>query len=457
MTLRLYNTMSRKIEDFVPIHEGKVGIYACGPTVYDYAHIGNLRSYITWDILHRTLKADGFKVKHVMNITDVGHLTGDGDEGDDKMEKGAAREKKTAWDIAKYYTKAFMANLNDLNIKEPEVVCRATDHIKEQINLIKKLERKGFTYTTLDGIYFDTKKLAGYGRLARLDKQELRAGARVAMGGKHHASDFALWKFSPVLAQRQMEWDSPWGKGFPGWHIECSAMSAKYLGIPFDIHTGGIDHIPVHHTNEIAQTEAAEGVIPAHYWMHNEFLNMGEDKMSKSLGNFVTIDTIKEKNVDPIAYRYFILQTHYRKQLSFSWEALTAAQSGLKHLCAIARELPKRASVSRHAVAEEEKIKDKFIAAINDDLDTPNAIALMWEAIKNKRISQKTLIAWDKILGLKIKECLEAKIPDSVHKLLTERDTARTAKDWKKSDELRDRLIKLGYTVMDTPDGTKVA
>lgn len=457
MTLRIYNTMSRKIEDFIPINEGKAGLYACGPTVYDYAHIGNLRSYITWDVLRRALKADGFKVKHVMNITDVGHLIGDGDEGDDKIEKGAARERKTAWEIAKFYTNAFMKNLSDLNIKEPEVICRATDYIKEQINLIKKLERKGFTYTTLDGIYFDTKKLPDYGRLARLDKQELRAGARVATGGKHNAADFALWKFSPVLEQRQMEWDSPWGKGFPGWHLECSAMSAKFLKLPFDIHTGGIDHIPVHHTNEIAQTEAAEGVVPARYWMHNEFLNMGDDKMSKSLGNFITMETLKEKNIDPIAYRFFILQTHYRKQLYFSWEALSAAQTGLKHLYAIARELPKKPLVSRHALAERETTKQKFMKAINDDLDTPNAIAIMWDAVKSKKICQKTLIAFDKILGLKIKEHLESVIPEKVHILLTERDAARAAKDWEKSDELRDRLIKLGYTVMDTPNGTKIA
>ena len=416
-----------------------------------------MRAYVFADVLGRTLSFKGYKLSHVINITDVGHLTGDADEGDDKMEKGAAREKKSAWEIAEFYTKAFMDNLSDLNIRKPDVVCRATDHIKQQIALIKKIERNGFTYETADGIYFDTSKLPDYGRLANLQKQELRAGARVAVGGKRHATDFALWKFSPTLKQRQMEWDSPWGKGFPGWHIECSAMSAKYLGLPFDIHCGGVDHITVHHPNEIAQTQAAEGIEPAHYWMHNEFLTTDEAKMSKSANNFITLQTLQTRNIDPLAYRFFVLQTHYRKQLFFSWEALAAAEHGLKHLRALGRELPKKPLVSRHALAEREKIKQKFFDAINNDLDTPNAIAIMWDAVKNKKICQKTLIAFDKILGLKIKEYLEAKIPDEVHVILAERDAARAAKDWKKSDELRDRLAKMGYNVMDTPDGTKIS
>ena len=459
MTFQLYNSLGRRLEDFKPLKAKKAGLYACGPTVYDYAHIGNLRSYIIWDVLHRALEFNGYKVKHVMNITDVGHLTSDADEGEDKMEKGAARERKSAWEIADFYIKAFMNNLHDLNISEPDIICRATDHITEQISLIKKLEKNGFTYKTADGIYFDTSKLSNYGVLANLKKQDLRAGIRVALGGKKNNTDFALWKFSPKLEKRQMEWDSPWGIGFPGWHIECSAMSAKYLGVPFDIHCGGIDHIPVHHTNEIAQTEAAEGVGPAHYWIHNEFLNLGEEKMAKSAGNFITIDTLKEKNINPIAYRFFILQTHYRKQLTFSFEALKAAQNGLEHLYNAAAGLEKRIPASMHREEIEAKTKEKFLAAINNDLDTAGALAVVWEAVREKAIGQKTLFDFDKVLGLKIKENINKtakSLPISVQVLVEERDKARLAKDWKKSDELRDELAKLGYTVMDTPKGTKI-
>lgn len=459
MPLQLFNTLTRRLESFKPLKDKKVGLYACGPTVYDYAHIGNLRSYIIWDILHRTLEYNGYKVKHVMNITDVGHLTSNADEGEDKIEKGAAREHKSAWEIADFYTKAFMKNMAELNINKPDVICRATGHIKEQIKLIIKLEKKGFTYINAEGVYFDTSKLPDYGELAGLKNQDLRSGIRVAIGGKRHNADFALWKFSPKLKKRQMEWNSPWGVGFPGWHIECSAMSAKYLGLPFDIHCGGIDHIPVHHTNEIAQTEAAEGVVPARYWVHNEFLNMGEEKMAKSAGNFITLDTLKEKNISPLAYRFFILQTHYRKQLTFSWMALEAAQNGLDHLCLAAASLDKKSSLSMHSVEIEEKIKEKFLKAISDDMDTPAALAIVWEAVKEKKISQKILFEFDKVLGLKIKENMDKpvqSIPISARALIDERDTARAAKNWKKSDELRDELIKLGYTVMDTPKGTKI-
>ncbi len=459
MQFKLFNTLTRQLEEFKPLKNKKVGIYACGPTVYDYAHIGNLRSYIIWDILRRALEFNGFKVKHVMNITDVGHLTSDADEGEDKIEKGSSRENKPAWEIADFYTKAFMRDMADLNIHKPDIICRATEHIQEQIKLIKKLEKKGFTYITADGVYFDTSKLSDYGKLAELNKQDLRAGIRVALGGKKNNTDFALWKFSPKLSKRQMEWKSPWGVGFPGWHIECSAMSAKYLGIPFDIHTGGIDHIPVHHTNEIAQTEAAEGVMPAKYWIHNEFLNMGEEKMAKSAGNFITLETLKEKNINPIAYRYFILQAHYRKQLIFSWQALEAAQNGLEHLYKAADALERKTSLSMHSVEVNEKIKEKFLTAINNDLDTPAALAIIWEAVKGKKISQKTLFEYDEILGLKIKDNLNKEpdiIPVSVQTLIRERDIARAEKNWQKSDELRDKLTKLGYTVRDTPKETNI-
>jgi cysteinyl-tRNA synthetase len=454
MAFQLYNTLTRRVEKFIPLKGKKVGLYACGPTVYDYAHIGNLRSYITWDILKRALVLSGYSVKHVMNITDVGHLTDDGDNGVDKMLKGAAREHKTAWEIAEFYTMAFLDNLKDLNIQPPAVMCRATDHIKEQIKLIKKLEKKGFTYITPDGVYFDTGKLPDYGALAQLKKQDLRGGIRVEVGGKRHSADFALWKFSPKLEKRQMEWESPWGVGFPGWHIECSAMSAKYLGIPFDIHCGGIDHVPVHHTNEIAQTEAAEGIVPARYWVHNEFLNMGADKMSKSLGNFITIATLKDKKISPLAFRYFLLQTHYRKQLNFSWPALKAAQTGLTHLYRACKALPEVMPSEK-----EKQLHKQFIDAVTDDLDVPTALALVWSAVKEQTISQETLFEFDEVLGLGIKEHAKKapeELAEDAKALTTERDQARREKNWAKSDELRNRLIALGYKVKDTTKGTEI-
>jgi cysteinyl-tRNA synthetase len=452
MTIKLHNTLTGKIEPFKPIKK-PARIYACGPTVYDFAHVGNLRSYITWDILRRTLKTAGIKTKMAMNITDVGHLTSDADVGEDKIEKGAERENKTAWEIAKYYEKAFFEDLSDLNIEKPDIICRATDHIKEQIKLIQKIQKNGFAYITSDGVYFDTAKLPSYGQLANLKNQKLRAGARIDLGEKRNPTDFALWKFTAPDKTRQMEWKSPWGKGFPGWHVECSAMSAKYLGIPFDIHCGGIDHIPVHHTNEIAQTEAVEGVIPAKVWLHNEFLTFGQDKMSKSSGGFVTLRELKEKNIDPISYRYFVLQTHYRKQLAFGFEALESAKNGLKHLYSAVLALPAK------KVKDEEKIKENFWASVADDLDTPGALSIMWKALKEKSISQKTALEFDKILGLKIKENLTKpiqKIDKNILAIVKERDLARTQKDWAKSDRLRAELEAQDFLVMDSPEGTKI-
>ncbi len=455
MPIKLYNTLNRKIEDFNPLKKGKVGIYACGPTVYNYAHIGNLRTYVFEDILKRVLQYNGYKVKHIMNITDVGHLTGDGDHGEDKIAKGAEREGKTAWEIAKFYTLAFQKDLKDLNILPPNKFPKATDNIKEQIALIKKLEQKGFTYKTGDGIYFDTSKLNDYGKLAQLHKQELKAGARIEMGEKKNITDFALWKFSPAGQKRQMEWKSPWGVGFPGWHIECSAMSAKYLGQPFDIHCGGIDHIPVHHTNEIAQSEAANDKPLANYWLHGEFILAGENKMAKSTGNFVTLQTLKEHSVSPLAYRYLLLQTHYRKQLTFSWEALAAAQNGLNHLYNIVRSWEK-AGVG---CAEYEQ---KFLDALNNDLDTPGAMAIMWDLIKNPIFppssKKRTVLKFDKVLGLGLANLKKEKnsIPTEIQILIAERDGARFSKNWKKSDELRKKIETAGYTVEDTPDGTKI-
>jgi cysteinyl-tRNA synthetase len=464
MTIYLYNTLSRRIEEFKSLKKNKVGLYTCGPTVYNYAHIGNLRTYIFEDILKRVLEYNGYKVKHIMNITDVGHLTDDADAGEDKMEKGSAREGKTAWELAEFYTHEFRNDITDLNIIAPKIWCRATDHIKEQINLIKKLEKKGFTYSTSDGIYFDTNKLSDYGKLANLQKQELRAGVRVDIGDKKNTTDFALWKFSPKLQKRQMEWNSPWGVGFPGWHIECSAMATKYLGQPFDIHCGGVDHIPVHHTNEIAQSEAAYDTPLAVYWMHGEFLLMGSDKMAKSGDNFVTLRVLKDKGIEPLAYRYLLLQTHYRKQLTFSWDALQSAQNGLNHLYQAAKKLEAKKDFLTQNTPEtiegEKRILNTFMETINDDLNAPGAFSLMWESVKTGHISLDTLLVIDQILGLKIKESLEKKevpLPAEISMLVAQRDKARLNKEWNKSDELRLKLEGMGYKVEDSKDGTRVA
>ncbi|MBU0545675.1 cysteine--tRNA ligase [Patescibacteria group bacterium] len=462
MMLKLYNSLARKIEEFKPVKKTKVGMYTCGPTVYNYAHIGNLRTYVFEDILKKVLRANGYKVKHVMNITDVGHLTSDADQGEDKIEKGSKREGKTAWEIADFYTKAFKSDIKDLGIEEPNVWCRATEHIKQQIKLIKRLEKKGFTYQTADGIYFDTSKLSDYGRLANLQHQELRAGARVDVGDKKNITDFALWKFSPKLETRQMEWLSPWGMGFPGWHVECSAMAEEYLGQPFDIHCGGIDHLSVHHPNEMAQSEAAYGKPLANYWLHGEFLLIpGGEKMAKSDENFITLDTLKKRGINPLSYRYFLLQTHYRKQLTFSWEALEAAQNGLQHLYRSATVISNQTDFSSaEALAKaQESLKTKFFEHINDDLDTPGALALIWTALKDKTISLETLLKLDEVLGLKIKENMEQKeeeLPEKIKMLISERDNARAEKDWTKSDDIRGKLEKMGYEVEDTKDGQKI-
>ncbi|OGH91168.1 MAG: cysteine--tRNA ligase [Candidatus Magasanikbacteria bacterium RIFOXYD2_FULL_39_9] len=454
--MKIYNTLTRKTEEFKPIKNGRVGVYACGPTVYNFAHIGNLRTYVFEDILKRILLYNDYKVKHIMNITDVGHLTDDADSGEDKMEKGAKREGKTAWQIAKFYTTAFKKDLKDLNIVAPTKFTKATDNIKEQIDLIKTLEKKGFAYKTTDGVYFDTSKLPDYGKLANLKNQELKAGARVEMGEKKNITDFALWKFSPADQKRQMEWLSPWGKGFPGWHIECSAMSAKYLGQPFDIHCGGIDHVPVHHTNEIAQSEAANDKPLANYWLHGEFMLMGEDKMAKSSDNFITLETLKNKNLNPLAYRYLLLQTHYRKQLNFSWSAVEAAQNGLEHLYNIIKTWGRPKGNC-------EAYEKKFLEAINNDLDTPAALAIMWDLIKDPiyppETKKTTILKFDKVFGLGLNKIKKdsSKLPASIQKLVHKRNQARTDKNWSESDNLRKEIEALGYIVKDTPEGTKVS
>ncbi len=462
-----YNTLSHQRERFKPHHRRLVTMYTCGPTVYNYAHIGNLRTYIFEDVLKRVLLYNGYKVKHVMNITDVGHLTSDADEGEDKMEKGSKREGRSAWDIAAFYTAAFFSDIKQLNIILPEKFPRATDHIREQIHLVKRLERRGYTYRTVDGIYFDTSKLPDYGKLANLQKQELKAGARIDIGDKKNITDFALWKFSPTLEKRQMEWKSPWGVGFPGWHLECSAMSTKYLGQPFDIHCGGIDHIPVHHTNEIAESEAAYNKPLANYWLHGEFLLIDENKMAKSGENFITLATLRTHGFSPLAYRYFVLQTYYRKQLNFSWEALGAAETALERLYAAARLLPASLSSSPKQNKSRNKkiagplpeLKQTFLAHINSDLDIPTALGELWSLIREKKIDVKTLLDFDRVLGLGIKEHLReprVTLPNDVKQIVTERNEARAKKNWAESDRLRAELEKLGYEVNDSPSGTTV-
>lgn len=447
--LKFHNTLTRQIEDFSPLNKEMVGLYTCGPTVYNFAHIGNLRTYVFEDILRRVLKYNGYSVKHVMNITDVGHLTDDADQGEDKMEKGARREGKSAWDIAAFYTEAFFTDTKQLNILNPDIICKATDHIPEQIAQVQALTDKGLTYETTDGIYFDTIKLPDYGKLALLNKQELQAGARVDMGEKKNPHDFALWKFTPTGENRQMEWEAFGKKGFPGWHIECSAMSMKYLGEQFDIHCGGIDHIPVHHTNEIAQAEGITGKIPwVKYWLHGEHLQISGDKMAKSGENFITLKSITDHGLSPLAYRYFLLQAHYRKQLQFSWDALTAAEAGLNNL---KKEIQKLDSSGPNDAKAEAEFKN----AINEDLNLAEALALIWTYTKDRAIGQELIAKFDEVLGLNLLQLNSVQIditPEAAH-LLEIRANTRLEKNWAEADRLRDELAKLGFTVKDTSDG----
>jgi cysteinyl-tRNA synthetase len=452
--IHLYNTLTRQKEEFTPIHEGKVGIYACGPTVYWYAHIGNMRSFLFADVLRRALELNGLEVKLIMNITDVGHLTSDADEGQDKMILAMQREGKTAHEIAEFYTDAFMQDLERLNIKSANVYPKATAHIQQQIDMVSRLEKNGFTYKTSDGVYFDTSKLDNYGRLSGQKAEDKQAGVRVEMGEKRNGTDFALWKFSPAGSTREMEWESPWGVGFPGWHLECSAMSAEYLESPFDIHTGGIDHIAVHHENELAQTEGADGVLQANVWMHGEFITVDGGKMSKSLGNLFVIDDLIQKGYTSLDYRYFVLGAHYRSKINFTFEAMDAARNALRRLQETIREWDE----SGHVL---DVYADKFLEAMNDDLNTARALAVMWELVDadedtgNKTV---TLLWMDRVLGLGLEAYVgqQLEVSDDIQKLVDEREQARVDKDWAKSDELRDLLAERGYVVEDTDKGPKL-
>ena len=454
--LKLYNTLKRKKEAFKPIGK-EVGLYSCGPTVYSYAHIGNMRAYIFADILKRILLYNDFKVKQIINVTDVGHLTSDKDEGEDKMEKAAKRENKTAEEISKFYFNAFKEDVKKLNILEPSNWPKATEHIKEQINLIKKLEASGYTYKTADGIYFDTSKFKNYGKLAKLKTEELKAGARVEMRDKKHHTDFALWKFSENPGLRQQEWNSPWGLGFPGWHIECSAMSMKYLGEHFDIHTGGEDHISVHHTNEIAQSEAATKKKFVNYWMHSAFLTFKGEKVSKSTGGLFTISELEGLNYKPVMFRYLALMTHYRKPMDFTLVNLDSAKNSFERITRKIIELKKE----HHKGSDETKqYESEFLEAINDDLNLPKAIQIFQKVLDDFDFDSKKklalLIKFDEVLGLGIKEIKEekTKIPADVQKLLKAREKLRNEKKWAESDILRERIKEKGFAVKDTPEGS---
>lgn len=462
MNIKLYNTLTRTKEDFKPIKPKKVGLYSCGPTVYHYAHIGNLRSNLLSDLIRRMFEYQGLKVTQVINITDVGHLTGDGDGGQDKIEKEAQIENKTAGEIADFYLESWKSDIKKMNIEtDGTIFPRATLHIQEQIKLIQKLEEKGFTYKTSDGIYFNTAKFKKYPELGQLDLEGLREGARVETNHeKINPSDFALWKFSQIKEQRQQEWPSPWGIGFPGWHIECSAMSMKYLGNHFDIHTGAIDLIPVHHTNERAQSECATDESYVNYWMHSGFLNIDNEKMAKSEGNFYTLTDLENHKVKPLAYRYWLLTANYKKTVNFTWEAVLAAQSGFDRLINILAEIQNKDN-NRGQIAE--AYQKDFSDLITDDLDTPQAIALIWDLLRDEKIvpadKLATILDFDRFLGLDLLSAIteaNIEIPKEVIDLTEQREQARKDKNYSRSDDLRQEITQLGYNIDDTDDGPKI-
>lgn len=456
--IQFYNTLTRKKEEFVPINPKEVRMYTCGPTVYYYAHIGNLRAYLFMDTLRRVLKYNGYKLKHVMNITDVGHLVSDADEGEDKMIKASKREHKDPFEIAEFYTDMFMKDLKALNIDKPEIIAKATEHIKVMEEYVKQIIKNGYTYETENTIYFDTSKLDKYGVLSNLNVEEQKAGARVDFDpNKKNISDFALWIKAPE--NHIMKWDSFFGKCYPGWHLECSAMGNKYLGEEFDIHTGGIDHIPVHHENEIAQGKGYCGKIPAHYWMHVEFLQINGGKMSKSLNNLYTLKDLEDRGYSPLEYRMFNFSSVYRKKINFTFEAMDSAKIALKRLKdGYQRHLNGKDKVETEVI---EKFKEDFLNAINDDLNMPQAMSVVWNAIKYEKKSKKIadmLLDFDRVLGLEIGKLeQEEELPKEILELVEKRKKAREEKDWKLSDNLRDEIIKLGYNIKDTKDGMEIS
>ena len=490
MALRLYNTMGRKMEDFVPIHSGKAGFYGCGPTVYNYAHIGNLRAYVFLDILDKTLSYLNYDITHVMNITDIGHLSGDDDEGEDKMVKTAKQRNQSVLEIAQFYTDAFFNDIDRLNIRRPDIVCKATEHVQDMIDLIKRLEENGHTYMSGGNLYYDVSTFPDYGKLACLNLDDLKAGARIDVDqNKKNPQDFVLWFTKSKFENHALVWDSPWGRGYPGWHIECSAMSMKYLGEQIDIHTGGIDHIPVHHTNEIAQSEGATGKRWVNYWLHNEFLVIAKEKgqedqeagkMSKSSGNFLTLQSLVEKGFHPLDYRFFLLGAHYRSQVAFSWTAMEGAKNARKALLQRVEKvlaqnqgtIPEKGVVAISAKGQE--YIDKFTAALENDLATPQALSALQTAIKDSSLSPEEILSlvgiMDEVLSLSLlegafalyqeKKTAEAATPAEmtpedleIQALVDERTAAKKAKDFARADAIRQELQNRGIQVIDTPQG----
>jgi len=466
--LKLFNTMGRSLQEFVPLNPPNVGFYGCGPTVYNYAHIGNLRTYVFEDILVRTLRRFGYKVTHVMNITDVGHLTGDNDSGEDKMVRSAEERGQSVLQIAQFYTDAFFADTDRLNIVRPTVVCKATEHIQDMIDLIRRIEANGFTYMAGGNLYFDVSKFPRYGELANLKLEDLKAGARTAIDeNKRNPHDFVLWFTKSKFENQALVWDSPWGRGYPGWHIECSAMSMKYLGESFDIHAGGIDHIPVHHTNEIAQSEAATGKPWVKYWLHAEFLVMDNGKMSKSKGEFITLQSLVDRGFDPLDYRYFCLGGHYRSQLSFSWEGMTQAQASRKALSERILDLQDKAAGKKTVSLGHSRVRerlDRFGEYLADDLAAPRALAELWQLVKDPEMPPEEALAaaldMDGVLGLKLSEVkreeqsLDPALAAEIERLIQERALAKKAKDWARADAIRADLRAKGFVLEDGPGGT---
>ena len=461
--MKLYNTLARKIEELEPINPPQIGFYSCGPTVYDFTHIGHLRRYTMDDFLIRTLRHAGFNVKFVQNVTDVGHLASDADTGEDKMEKGAKKYKTTVWDVAKKFEDHFYSSLKKLNNLKPDNICRATEYVDEQIEMIKDLEQKGYTYVIEgDGVYFDASKLDDYGKLTRLDIESLREGARLAkVAGRRNPTDFALWKFEREGENRAMVWPSPWAeRGFPGWHIECSAISKNQIGDQVDIHSGGIDHIPVHHTNEIAQSETVSGKKPfVKYWVHHNFLQIDGQKMSKSLGNLFTIDDVVERGFNPLALRLLFLTAHYRSEMNFSWENLAGSAKSYQKLINLVLDYQQDKDSKVNEVQVKE-YQQRFFGLMEDDLKTPEALAVMWEVTKaelSKATKLKLLLEFDQVLGLRLADTKTDEISTQVKDLLSRRQQARDDQDFNQADELRAQLKSLGYLVKDTPQGQKIS
>ncbi len=460
--LFLFNTLTRKKEKFEPLNSPKVGIYSCGPTVYWNQHIGHMYAYTQWDVLVRFLRFSGYEVKWVMNITDVGHMTSDEDAGEDKMEKGAKREGITVWDIANKYINQFKESMKLLNITNPDVLSRATEHIEDQINLIKKIEANGFTYKTKTGLVFDTSKFPDYAKFANLDLTKQEAGSRVEVDPeKKNPWDFLLWVTNQP--NHIMQWDSPWGRGFPGWHIECTAMSTKYLGEQFDIHTGGKEHIPVHHTNEIAQAYGAFGRQTADYWLHNEWLTLKGEKISKSLGNMILVSDLIEKGYDPLALRYLILTSSYRTGLDFTWESLDASQTALNNLRKTVSSLKKqeeRNILSPEKENKRQEFLDKFKEALDDDLNSAKALAILWEVVKSSLPANDKydlVMTFDEVLGLELDRAqIQVKVPEKIKELAEEREKLRKEGKFEEADKVRKEIKEKGFEVLDTDKGSVI-